>query len=329
MSHKWKLLPIAALFALGLVLLLPGSVSNPLQPDVALAACDTETGTININIRDIDTGSRVDLSGSVVIISPRPATGTGTTALTDDNSPDQSATHGLIRLTNVCGNNQYTATLDSVPATFSDCDVITDQDSGTITGSNTITLDLEIDCSAVSLTPTVTVTVTPTGTVGAAKTVITSASPNSVGCGGTSIVTVQVKDGAGNPVAIGTAVQLTATKGTVNPPSGSTTAADGSVFVFYAAKDAANNNISGGSVDITATAGTASGKTTITVNCNAAPTNTTAPPPTVSSGGVISPPNTGDAGLSRDSGWRTFAGIALVVASVVGTLLLVRGRIRA
>jgi hypothetical protein len=332
MSHTWKLLPLAAVFALGLIMVLPGSLSHPTRPESAAAACATTTGSLNVNIRDANNAdSRIPVGGSVVVITPKPSTGSGTTAVVDDSGSDESSTHGLIHVTNVCGDNSYTAQLDSVPSPYSNCDVLTDSASGQLTGAGTVTLNLEIDCGGANLTPTTTVTTTTTttptptvtGTVGPASGVTLSASPTSLGCNGTSIITVQVKDASGNPVAAGTAVALNTTKGTLSPSNG-TTASDGTLFVFLSAPSNA-----GGPADITATAGSASGKVTVTINCNVAPTNTTAPPPTVSTGGTISPPNTGDAGLSDNgTSWQTYGGIALVVASVLGALVLVRSRVR-
>jgi hypothetical protein len=155
-----------------------------------------------------------------------------------------------------------------------------------------------------------------TPTVGAAATVVAQASPSTVNCNGTSIVTIQVKTASGTPVAVGTAVTIQASIGSVSPSSGQTTSADGSVFVFYTAPSNA-----GGAATITARAGNAQGTATVTVNCAAAqPTATapSAPPPTVNPGS-ISPPNTGDAGIASDrTDWTPFAGIAVIVATLIG-----------
>jgi hypothetical protein len=91
------------------------------------------------------------------------------------------------------------------------------------------------------------------------------------------------------------------------------------VFVFYTAPQN-----QGGTATITATAGSASGTANITINCNTAPTQ--APPPTTAPSGGIQPPNTGDGGLATGSSWQTYAGIAMIVASVIGTLAVVRPR---
>jgi hypothetical protein len=162
--------------------------------------------------------------------------------------------------------------------------------------------DLELVCGA-GVTPT----------VGAAATVVAQASPSTVNCNGTSIVTIQVKGANGQPVAVGTNVTIQASIGSVSPSSGQTTSADGSVFVFYTAPSNA-----GGAATITARAGNAQGTATVTVNC-AAPAPTTAPPPPTVSPGVITPPSTGDAGIGSDrTDWTPFAGIAAIVATLVG-----------
>jgi hypothetical protein len=140
----------------------------------------------------------------------------------------------------------------------------------------------------------------------------------SLGCANTTIITITVRGANGQPVAAGTLVNIQASIGAVSPTSGQTTA-DGSVFVFYTAPQN-----QGGTATITALAGSASGSATITVNCAAAPTQ--APPPTTAPTTGIQPPNTGDGGLSGGSGWQTYAGIAMIVASVIATLVVVRPR---
>jgi hypothetical protein len=134
-----------------------------------------------------------------------------------------------------------------------------------------------------------------------------------VNCNGTSIVTIQVRSAGGQPVAVGTAVTITASIGSVSPSSGQTTSADGSVFVFYTAPSNA-----GGAATITAKAGNAQGTATVQVNCAGA-TATAAPPPPTVAPGVISPPNTGDAGIaSKHTDWTPFAGIVVIVATLIG-----------
>lgn len=331
MSHTWKLLPLAAVFALGLVMLVPGTISHPTQPQTASAACTNSTGRLQITITDNNTDNFIPVVGSRIRISPNPDTDTSSETVTDGTAPDVNAATGVIRLEGMCVEETYNVQLLSLPSPYTNCDYVNDSDSIDLTNASLRTLDLTVDCSNVNITPTATVTTTatPTTTVGPASGLTISASPATLGCNGTSIITVQVKDASGNAVAAGTAVTLTASQGSVSPTSG-TTASDGSLFVFYSATGNAN-----GAVTVGATAGSATGNVTVTVNCSAVPTSTTAPPPTVaptvSGGGVISPPNTGSAGLAKSDngiGWQTYGGIVLVIASALGALVLVRSRVR-
>jgi len=127
---------------------------------------------------------------------------------------------------------------------------------------------------------------------------IATASP-SVTCGGTSSVTVKVLGTNGQTVADGTAVALAASVGTLSPASATTSA--GAVTATYTAPA----GVPATSVTLRATAGAASNTTGVSVTCAAttAPA-TTAPvqqpvysPPAPPANLVISPPNTGDAGL--------------------------------
>ena len=128
---------------------------------------------------------------------------------------------------------------------------------------------------------------------------ITTAS-SSVTCGGTSQVTVRVTGTNGQTVADGTAVALAASVGTLSPASASTSA--GAVTATYTAPAGIPNT----SVTLRATAGSATNTTGVSVTCASTSTApaTTAPvqppysPPAPPAGNlVISPPNTGDAGL--------------------------------
>ncbi len=164
----------------------------------------------------------------------------------------------------------------------------------------------------------ITPTATATTEVGPAATINVSSSNANLGCGATSIVTITVRGANGQAVLAGTLVNIVANQGSVSPASGQTTA-DGSVFVFYTAPTNA-----GGAVTITAASGSALGTTAINVNCSIAPTQ--APPPTTAPSGGIQPPNTGDAGLSTSNSWQPYAGVALILASVLGTLAVIRPR---
>ncbi len=164
----------------------------------------------------------------------------------------------------------------------------------------------------------ITPTATATTEVGPAATINVSSSYANIGCGATSIVTITVRGANGQAVLAGTLVNIVASQGSVSPASGQTTA-DGSVFVFYTAPTNA-----GGAVTITAASGSALGTTAINVNCSIAPTQ--APPPTTAPSGGIQPPNTGDAGLSTSNSWQPYAGVALILASVLGTQAVIRPR---
>ncbi len=172
--------------------------------------------------------------------------------------------------------------------------------------------DFDFDSSLITPTATATTEVGPAATIN-----VSSAYAN-LGCGATSIVTITVRGANGQAVLAGTLVNIVANQGSVSPASGQTTA-DGSIFVFYTAPTNA-----GGAVTITAASGSALGTTAINVNCSIAPTQ--APPPTTAPSGGIQPPNTGDAGLSTSNSWQPYAGVALILASVLGTLAVIRPR---
>lgn len=338
MSQPWKLLPLAAIVAvIGALLVVPGGA---LQPDSASADFDCNNKyPFQISIRDLDNGNNpVSTAGIVVKVSPDPQTNAGNTPVgsrdyVDNGNNDDSNTVGLIRENEACeanstnSNSIYTATILSYPSDFT-CDTVIGEDTFQLTGIQADAAELYVgNCTTpATATPTgtLTVTVTPTGTPGAAATVTTSASPGSISCSGTSIVTIQVRDSAGNPVPAGTAVTISTTLGSVSPSAGQTTDASGNAFVFVTGPAS-----QGGVAVVTAKSGNAEGKTELTINCGAAATATTAPPPTVApGGGVISPPNTGDGGLA-DGGspaWTAFAGLSLLLAAALGAVGIVKVR---
>jgi hypothetical protein len=335
MSQPWKLLPLAAIVAvIGALLVVPGGA---VRPDTASADYDCNNKhPFQISLRDLDNGNNpVAQPGIVVKVSPDPqlATGGGSRDYVDNGNNDDSNNVAQVRENEACEanntnqNSLYTATIISYPANY-DCDSVVGTQTFALTNNAADPVELYVgNCTTpATATPTgtLTVTVTPTGTPGAASTVTTSASPGSISCSGTSIVTIQVRDAGGNPVPAGTAVTITTTLGSVSPSAGQTTDASGNAFVFVTGP--ANQ---GGVAVVTAKSGTAEGKTELTVNCGAAATATTAPPPTaVPGGGVISPPNTGDAGLA-DGGtpaWTAFAGLSLLLAAALGAIGIVRVR---
>ena len=329
MSQPWKLVPVAAVVAaLGVLLLVPGGATQP-QSASAVIDCNEPTGVIQVQIRDLDNSNNpVSQAGITVLINPDPQDDDATREYVDNGANDDSPTIGTIRENEACSSDaeDYTVSIVEFPTNF-ECDTIIDSQDLEVTANAVNTVELFVgNCeTGATSTPTgtLTVTATVTGTVGPAATVTTNASPAAVSCSGTSIVTIQVRDAAGNPVQAGTAVQIAASMGSVSPSSGQTTDASGAAFVFFTAP--ANQ---GGTATITAVSGSASGQTTVTVNCGTAATATTAPPPTVSpGGGVISPPNTGDAGLAASSnGWTALAAVGFLVLVTIGALAIVRVR---
>jgi hypothetical protein len=331
MSQPWKLLPLAAILAvIGAFALAPGGVTQP-QTASAAIDCTADPGIIQIQLRDLDNGGNpVAEAGISVKIAPDPQDNTGTRIYTDNGTDDDSNTVGTIRENSACpsdNNNEYTASIVDFPDNFT-CDSITGDETFGVTSGQVSSVELFVGNCTEAGTPTATATATGTvtSTPGPAATVTTSASPGSISCSGTSIVTIQVRDSGGDPVPAGTTVTITTSLGSVSPSSGQTTDASGNAFVFLTAP--ANE---GGTATVTATSGSAHGSTTVTVNCGTTPTptSTTAPPPTASTGGVISPPNTGDGGLADTSGgtgWTGFAGIALLAAAILGAAGIVKVR---
>ncbi|HEU0075818.1 MAG TPA: Ig-like domain-containing protein [Dehalococcoidia bacterium] len=255
-------------------------VSFTLDDDATEVAieCDDDDADIDVTI-SVDVPSHSELTGITCVVSDAGVTGGDQSTI---GTPDVEDDAGSIDLT------------------------ILDEEH--------ITCDFDFDFDEDKITPSATATTT----VGPAATIVISSSNNNLGCGATSIVTITVRGGNGQPVAAGTIVNIVADKGSVSPASGVTTA-DGSVFVFYTAP-----SNTGGEATITAASGSALGTTGIDVNCNTAPTQ--APPPTAVVGG-IQPPNTGDGGLSGGSGsWHTYGGVALMLSSVIATLAVIRPR---
>ena len=328
MSRSLSVFAPAAFLAVLLGLLLAGGGARP-APVFAEDCTLENTGTLIIEIIDASTDDELDVDGTRVLIKPDPRDFVldnivVDTAIQDANvSQDRDSDAGTIRIEHACstdGSESYTASLYQLPDSLEDCEVGDDSDSTQLDAEETETLTLVIDCTGVGPTPTATVAATP----GAPATVTANSSPLSVGCNGTTIVSVTVRDSAGNAVGAGTAVGLTTTIGAITAPSQVTSSA-GTVNTFFTAPSA-----QGGTATITAKAGNATGTTFVTVNCGAAaPAGTTAPPPTVAAGGggVITPPNTGNGGVAGGHG-SPAAGIAALVAGVVILLGLSVGRVR-
>jgi hypothetical protein len=308
MSLSWKLLPFAAMAVLG-AFLVGGAFNSAPKAEADIGAITSSAAltegenevTITVQAED-DTGEltiTVD-GGDDPEISDPDCSGSSCNADDIDEVSDTEITVATDGTDGDTNPEDITVTF-TLTVTCEEDDVITVSASEDGGDSD----EEEFECGP-GVTPT----------VGAAATVVAQASPSTVNCNGTSIVTIQVKTAGGTPVAVGTAVTIQASIGSVSPSSGQTTSADGSVFVFYTAPSNA-----GGAATITARAGNAQGTATVTVNCAAAqPTATapSAPPPTVNPGS-ISPPNTGDAGIASDrTDWTPFAGIAVIVATLIG-----------
>lgn len=321
---RTKLITLGAIvMAIG-VYLLPAGPAGPSQAS-AYDCSAGKTGTLNVRIVDTSTGNVISYPGTQVIFAPDPRDFVLDNVVVDTDIQDASAAQdrdqrpGHIRIENACsttGSGPYTASIYSLPEELTECR-IGDSDSTALAANATETLTVELDCTGVGPTPAV----TSTPTSGPAATVQTSASPLAVLCNGTSVVNVQVRDAGGNPVQTGTAVTITTTLGTISPSSGFVTGSGGTVFTFFTAPAT-----SGGTAVITAKAGNATGTANVSVTCGG---TTVAPPPTVSGGtsGVITPPNTGDAGLpnAAQNEWlMAMTGVAALALLSLATWIQLR-----
>jgi hypothetical protein len=335
-TSAWKLAPFAALFALGVLALLPGGATRPTAVNAAFD-CDATGETLLVEIRDED-NDLITASGAVIGFSPDALdSGDSQQNVTDGSNADSDNTTGQIGQSDACttsGTDEYTVELVSLPSSL-DCDIVTDvvSDITLPEGAGTRTVVLRVEnCVSGTATPTVTATsTTPTATVtttpGTASSITVSAAPSTASCNGSSFVTVVVKTSGGSNVADGTSVTVTTNSGSVSP--GTATTSGGGILTIFTAP------ATGGTAKITATSGGATGSADVAVNCGPAATATTAPPPPIPTastgggGGVISPPNTGDAGLSdTDKGiaWTTVVGILLIAGSLAGGLTVARRR---
>ena len=329
MSHTWKFLPLAALAALGAFMLFTGTDAGKTQttsasdPNIIIDVDSNPEGgidyefTFDVNVTAGDEECEDDWDGvteeydddAVIEI--------------DCDDADNVDIEISIEVPNHSELDEITCELTDDGDTDdqqSDDPVIDDgdEDQGSITFEDLQDAE-HFACDVVFIfdEEKVTPAATNTTTVGPAATIVVTSSNNNLGCGATSIVTITVRGANGQPVASGTQVNIAADRGSVSPASGVTTA-DGSVFVFYTSP-----NNQGGEATITAASGSALGSTEIDIDCNTAPTQ--APPPTSDVGG-IQPPNTGDGGLSTGNSWNAYAGVALILSSVIGTLAVIRPR---
>jgi len=301
MSHTWNLLPLTALAVLGAITLF--SVAD----GVKIAGAEVTSLDIDGNVIEL----KADVGGGDLIVELQSVeTDTNTEMeITDCNGCNDENAKDDTRLTiDTDAAAGFDGRVDiTLTVTCPDDDTITVK--ATQAGSKKTA---SFECMPAAASPV------PTGTIGAAvpRTVVVQSPNQALSCANTAIVTVIVRDANGQPVAAGTLVNIQASIGAVSPTSGQTTS-NGTLTVFYTAPQS-----QGGTATITATAGTASGSANITINCGA---GIQAQPPTTAPGG-IRPPSTGDGGIAAGSSWRTYAGIALIVASVLATLALVRPR---
>jgi len=307
LNRYWKFLPLVAIFAFGVTL-----ISLPKNTEATPLGAPTLTLTVlPLNGTTVVTGMYTDdtpAGSGNAVLSASPATGSflAGALVTPANGEVVTVSGATVTVTE---DADTLATPKSVIATFQ-C---------TIPGLTTFTISHGGVTSAQSVTllcgdvygtqfpgyypgagyPTGGYPgyqpVLPGYSTAAAVTV--SASPASTTCTSPSSISVTVKDVNGNLAPNGTSVTVSASTGTVSPNVMTTTG--GYATTTFAAPASSN-----GTATVTATSGTGTGYATVAFTCtSAAPsTSTTSPvyPPAVSypvGPSVITPPNTGDAGL--------------------------------
>jgi hypothetical protein len=304
LNRYWKFLPLVAIFAFGVTLIsLPKNTeATPLgAPTLTLTVLPLHGTTVVTGMYTDDTPAG---SGNAVL-SASPAIGSflAGALVTPSNGEVVTVSGATVTVTE---DADTLATTKSAIATFQ-C---------TIPGITTFTIShggvtspqsVSLLCGDVYGTqfpgffpgyPTAIYPgqqpILPTYSTVAAVTV--SASPASTTCTSPSSISVTVKDVNGNIAPDGTSVTVSASTGTVSPNVVST--AGGYATTTFTAPASSN-----GTATVTATAGTGTGYATVAFTCPTA--STTAPtspvyPPAISypvGPSVITPPNTGDAGL--------------------------------
>jgi hypothetical protein len=299
MSRLRTLLSLSALFAVLGALFVATPPSGP-APAFAADCGPEETGTLVIRIIDVATGDPFEVDGTEVLIDPDPADFKLDKIVTDTAISDAGALEdkdqdsGVIRVEGACsteGGEEYSAAIYHVPSgPDEDCDGVDSFAETQLEPEETEVLELSVTC--VSLTPTAipsaTSTPNPASAASAASVLVSVAAP-SVNCGATTLVAVQVRDAAGNPVKAGVPVSVMTNLGSISPASGKVTDGNGFASVTYVAP------ADGGTATIVATAGTASDTAQVGVSCISdvlSSGSQTAPP-----GSIIRPPNTGSGGL--------------------------------
>lgn len=341
MKRSWKLVPFAALAALGVLALLSSGNTGTANASPTLVTVSSTTvssgGSINatvvfdtdeqaIDIRMSDLTGGVS-GGSITLVSAS-LTGTGTVTGSLPATAAASAS-GTPEIYSVPGG-----TMDNLDAndTAQELTVVVSIQPSCATATGTFRIrafqgatqqfSATVTCSPTTTTPTATgtpATATPTvtGTPGAAHTITVSAAPQSLGCQGSAFITAVVKTADGQNVPDGTQVALTTTLGSISPPSAATLG--GGVLAVLTAPAS-----QGGPATVRAQVGTVFGEAIVQITCAQA-TNTPVPPAATQPPTGIQPPATGDAGMARDN-FRAYAGIAMLAVSVLGALAVVRKR---
>jgi len=338
LSRYLKFLPLVALFAFGVVLIsMPkGTEANPVgAPSVSLTVVPLQGTTVVTGIYNDDTPAG---SGNAVLTA-NPAIGSFLAGATVTPANGETVTVSGATVT-ATEDADTLAMQKSIVATFQ-C---------TTPGITTFT----ISHGGATSSPSVSLICDGIGAVGypgyggygagypyyggypgynqypsgtfpnsysTATNVTVSASPASTTCSSPSSISVTVKDANGNLAPNGTSVTVSASTGTVSPNVVSTSG--GYATTTFAAPDNAN-----GTATVTATSGQGTGYATVSFSCTGASTtapsyNPSAPVyppsfPTYTGPAVISPPNTGDAGLAGNARTSSYAGLALVTLSAIG-----------
>jgi hypothetical protein len=299
-----KFLPLVALFAFGVTLIsLPkGSEATPLgAPTLSLTAIQLNGTTVVTGMYTDDTPA----GSGAATLSANPAIGNFLAGATVSPAAGDG-----VEIVSVAG---ATVTVTEDANTVANVKTITATFQCTVAGATAFTLSHGGTTSPQSVTlicgsqypaypiypgypggypsgiyPTY--PTNPTYTTAAAVTV--SASPASTICNSPSSISVTVKDASGNLALDGTSVTVSASTGTVSPNVVSTAGG-------YATTTFAAPNNSNGTATVTASSGTGTGYATVAFTCTGAATTAPVAPaasyPVYPS--VITPPNTGDAGL--------------------------------
>jgi hypothetical protein len=328
MSLTWKLVPLAIVFALGAFALSPGAgviVPQGASADVSSVTADDDSvnsgGSTDIDIDAQDDNGDLDIDMSSVESDT-----TVLMVIEDDDScggGDEEGDSDNDSLSIETGDCDGDTTVDNINIRIRLELSCPDDDVVRITATqNSVSDFVEVECiGGATVTPTgatSTPVATSTPSTGPASQISVSAAPTSVGCNGSSFVTVLVRSQSGANVPNGTVVTVSANIGSVSP--GTATTNNGGILVVYTAPAS-----QGGTATITATSGSVSGTTQIQLSCTTAPTAVpTQPVPTAVA--TIAPPRTGDAGLADDTPWTTYAGIILIAGSVLGAYAVVRKR---